>query len=77
MFHEVARVMGVRIATLSVLLPGYHGVVETVVGEPFMALDARVAQRGILVTPECEYGLIHLFGVEHLETHEQMEILHC
>src|SRR5436309_1333451 len=36
-----------------------------------MALDARVAQRGILITPECEYGLIHLLGVEHFEPSER------
>lgn len=28
-----------------------------------MALDAGVAQRSILITPEGEHGLIHLLGV--------------
>ena len=41
-----------------------------------MALDARVTQRGILITSKCEYGLIHLFRVEYLEPHEQVKILY-
>jgi hypothetical protein len=42
-----------------------------------VAVDAGVAQRGILVAPEGEHGLVHLLGVEHLEPHQQVEILHC
>ena len=41
-----------------------------------MALDARVTQRGILITPECEYGLIHLLGVEYLESNEKVKVLY-
>ena len=44
--------------------------------EPFVALDARVPQRGILVATEREHRLVHLLGIEDLEAHEQMEILH-
>jgi hypothetical protein len=41
-----------------------------------MALDACVTQRGILIPPECENGLIHLLGVEYLEPHKQVKILY-
>lgn len=34
--------------------------------EPFVAFDARVGRRGILVAAEGEDGLVHLFGVEDL-----------
>ena len=44
-------------------------------GQPLVALDAGVAQRGILVAAEGEHGLVHLLGVEHLEAHEQVEVL--
>ena len=58
------------------LLSGYHGIVKTVMSEPLMALDARVAERGVFITPEREYGLIHLLGIENLKSHEQVEVLY-
>ncbi len=58
------------------LLSSYHGIVKTVMSEPFMALDARVTQRGIFITPECEYGLIHLLGVEYLKSNEKVKIFY-
>ena len=57
-------------------LPRHHGVVEPVVGEALVALDARVAERGVFVAAEGEHGLVHLLGVEHLQAHEQVEVLH-
>ena len=45
-------------------------------GQPLVTVDARVSERRIFVTPEGEYGLVHMLGIEHLEPHEQMEILH-
>ena len=44
-------------------------------GQPLVALDAGVAQRSVLVAAEGEDGLVHLLGVEHLEPHEQVEVL--
>ena len=41
-----------------------------------MALDSRIAERDIFVTAEREDGLVYLLGVEHPQTHEQVEILH-
>src|SRR3974390_3048130 len=41
-----------------------------------MALDPRVAQRGIFITAEGEDGLVHLLGVEDLEAHEQGEVIY-
>src|SRR5262245_37182743 len=52
-----------------------HGVVQPVVGQSRVALYAGVAERRILVPPEREHGLVHLLGVEHLESHEQVEVL--
>jgi hypothetical protein len=53
---------------------GDHGVPQAVVSQPFVGVDARVRERGILVPAECEYGLIHVPGVEHAERHEQVEV---
>ncbi len=41
-----------------------------------MALNARVAQRCILIPAEGEYRLVHLLRVENLKPHQQVEILH-
>ena len=41
-----------------------------------MARDAGVPQRGILVAAEGEHRLIHLLGIEYLEAHQQVEVLH-
>lgn len=41
-----------------------------------MTLDARVAERGVLIPPESEYGLIHLLGVEHLKPPEEVKIFY-
>lgn len=57
-------------------LPRHHGVVQPVMGESGVALDARVAERRVFVPPEREYRLVHLLGVEHLEAHQQVEILY-
>jgi len=38
--------------------------------EPLLALDTGVPQRGILIAAEREHRLVHLLGVEHLETHK-------
>ena len=53
----------------------HDGIVQPVVGQPRMALDAGVAKRRVFVASEREYGLVHLLGVEHPELHEQVEIL--
>src|SRR6266550_8109864 len=58
------------------LLPCDHGVVQAVMRQPRMTLQAGVAKRRIFVSAECENGLVHLLGVEHLELHEQVEVLH-
>ena len=55
------------------LILRHHRIEEYVVLQPFVAFDARIAQRGILIPREREYRLIHLFGVEHLRPHEQVE----
>lgn len=39
------------------------------------AFDARVPKGRVFVPAERKHGLIHLFGVEHLQPHEQMEVL--
>ncbi len=54
--------------TLDSLL-GHHGVVEPVMREAFVAIDPGVLERCVLVTSEGEHGLVHLFGVEHLQPH--------
>ena len=41
-----------------------------------MAVDARIGERCVLVPPEREYRCVHSFGIEHLQPHQQMEILH-
>ena len=41
-----------------------------------MALNTRVAQRSILITPEGKHRLIHLRRVKHPESHQQVKILH-
>src|ERR1700674_4673723 len=63
-----------RVVALS--LPRYHGVIEPVVGQALVALDARIAERGVFVATEGENSLVHMLGVEHLESHEQVEILY-
>ncbi len=39
-----------------------------------MALDAGIGERSIFVATEREYRLVHLLGVEYLESHKQMEV---
>src|SRR4051812_39283103 len=56
-------------------LPRYHGVVEPIVGQTVVALDTRVAKRGVFVPAEGENGLVHLLGVEHLEADKQVKVL--
>ena len=48
------------------LVPRHHGVVQPDVRQPPMAFYARVPKRRILVAPEREHRLVHLFGVKHL-----------
>ena len=45
-------------------------------GQPRVALDAGVAERRVFVSSEREHGLVHLFGVEHLEPHQLVEVRH-
>ena len=40
-----------------------------------MAFDARVPQRGVLVTTERNHRLVHLLSIEHFEAYEQVEVL--
>ncbi len=39
-------------------------------GQALVALDSRVAERGVFVATEGEDGLVHLLGIEHLEADE-------
>ena len=55
-------------------VPRHHGVVEPVVGQALVALDASVAERGVFVAAEREDSLVHLLGVEHLQADEQVEV---
>lgn len=57
-------------------LPRHHRVIKSVVRKTLMAFKTRIAQRSILVTPEGEHRLIHLFGIENLQPDKQVEILH-
>ena len=57
-------------------LPRHHGIIKPVAAEALMAIDARIAERSVLVATEGEDCLIHLLGVEHLQLHEQMEVLY-
>ena len=47
-----------------------HGVIEPVMGQALVALNARIAERGVFITPEGEHSLIHMLSVEHLEPHK-------
>ena len=51
-------------------LTGDHSVVEAVMTELLMAVDAGVGERSIFVAAEGEYGLVHLLRIEHLESHK-------
>src|SRR5947209_14965323 len=57
-------------------IPSNHGVIEPIMCEPFVAFDARIPQRGILVATEREHRLVHLLGIKHLEAYEKVEILY-
>ena len=46
-------------------LHSYDCVVESVMCEPLVALNACVPQRRILVATEREHRLVHLLGIEH------------
>jgi hypothetical protein len=41
-----------------------------------MAFDAGVAQGGVFIAPKRKHRLVHLLGVEHLEPHQQVKVLH-
>ena len=41
-----------------------HGVIETVVGQAVMALDASVPQGCIFISPKGKNSLVHLLGIE-------------
>lgn len=45
-------------------------VVEAIMRQTLMALDACVAERSILVTAEGEDSLVHPLGIEHLQAHQ-------
>ena len=45
--------------------------------QPFVAVDACVAKRCILIATERKDGLIHSFCVENLQADEQVEIADC
>jgi hypothetical protein len=64
-----------RDLTASSLLLRHYCVVQPVVREPPVTLDACIAQRGVFVAAEREDGLVHVLGVEHLEPHEQVEVI--
>jgi hypothetical protein len=56
-------------------LPRHHRVVQPVMRQPRVAVDARVPQRGVFVAAEGKDGLVHLLGVEDPELDEQVEVL--
>lgn len=49
----------------SFLLPRHHGVVEPVVGQALVTLNARIPERGVLIATKGEDRLIHLLGIEY------------
>ena len=57
-------------------LPRHHGVVKSIVRKTLVAFDSSVAERGVFITAESEYSLIHLLGVEHLEADQEVKVLH-
>lgn len=53
----------------------HYGIVEPIVRQPLMALDARVAQRGVLVAAEGKHRGVHVLGVEYAQADQQVEVL--
>ena len=51
-------------------------VIQAVARQAFVAIDAGAPERCVFIATECEHGLVHLFGVKHLELDQQMEVLH-
>ncbi len=49
---------------------GNNGVIQSVMGQTRVALDAGVPERCVFVAAERENRLVHVLGVEHLEPHE-------
>jgi hypothetical protein len=47
-----------------------HGVVEAIVREARMRVDAGVGEAGVLIAAKREHRLVHLLGVEDLEAHQ-------
>ena len=47
---------------------------QAIVRKPFMALNACVSQRCILITPKRKDCLIHLLSIKNLQLHKQMEV---
>lgn len=45
--------------------------------QPRVTLYTGVVERRVFVPSEGEDGLVHLLGVEHPESHEQVEVFHC
>lgn len=45
-------------------------------GQPGVAVEAGIAQRGILVAAEGKHRPVHLLDVEDLEAHQQVEVLY-
>ena len=54
---------------------GNDSVVKAVVGEAWVAVYSGVSEGSVFVAAEREDGLVHVLGVEHLETHEQVKVL--
>ena len=52
-----------------VSIPRHH-VVKPVVSQLLVALDSRIAERSVLIATKREYRLVHLLGIEHIETHK-------
>ncbi len=61
-----------REAFATASLPRHHRIVEPVVGQAGVAINAGVAERRVFIPPERKDRLVHLLGVEHLEAHEQV-----
>ena len=55
-------------------LDGDDGVVEPVVPQPFVRVDARIGEGCVLVPPEGEHRLVHVAGVEYAKGDEQVEV---
>src|SRR4029077_2707790 len=53
-----------------------HRIVQSIVGQAFVAFYSCIAQRCVFVPTERENCLIHLLSVEYFESHEEVKVLH-